>query len=169
MLTAAQDSLPPAPLHRPRGAATAYGSVIRGTEDPRDIEYRVLARATALLEAASLAEAGPAELPAALHENRMVWTAFATDLASDENGWDMVLKARLLSLTRWVFAESERVLREGRSPRALCDVNRAVMAGLKPDRTESDRPHSDRPHSDRAYSDRATSDSNTAAGRTGPG
>ncbi|WP_159999935.1 flagellar biosynthesis regulator FlaF [Roseomonas sp. 18066] len=135
MLTAAQESLPPAPLHRPRGAATAYGSVIRGTEDPRDIEYRVLARATALLEAASLEGAGPTALPAAIHENRMVWTAFAADLAGEENGWDLVLKARLLSLTRWVFAESERVLRDGRSLRALCDVNRAVMAGLKPDRT----------------------------------
>lgn len=135
MLTAAHESLPPAPpLHRPRGAATAYGSVIRGTEDPREIEYRVLARATALLEAAALPAAGPASLPAAIHENRMVWTAFATDLASEENGWDLVLKARLLSLTRWVFAESERVLRDGRSPRALCDVNRAVMAGLQPGR-----------------------------------
>ncbi|WP_419900188.1 flagellar biosynthesis regulator FlaF [Roseomonas sp. USHLN139] len=159
MLTAAQESvphdgLPMGPLHRPRGAATAYGSVIRGTENPRDIEYRVLARATALLEATGLAEAGPADLPAAIHENRMVWTAFAADLASEENGWDLVLKARLLSLTRWVFAESDRVLRDGRSPRALCDVNRAVMAGLKPDR---------------AAPARAPTDRAGAAGGTGPG
>ncbi|MFC4169118.1 flagellar biosynthesis regulator FlaF [Teichococcus aestuarii] len=133
MLTSAQDDPLHAPLHRPRGAATAYGSVIRGTEDPRDIEYRVLARAAALLEEASRPGAGPAALPAAIHENRMVWTAFATDLADQSNSLDEVMKARLLSLARWVFAESDRVLREGRSPQALCDVNRVVMAGLKPD------------------------------------
>ncbi len=132
MLTAAPDGALPAPLHRPRGAATAYGSVIRGTEDPRDIEYRVLARATSLLETAQRPGAGPAALPEAIHENRMVWTAFAADLAAEDNGWDLATKGRLLSLARWVFAESQRVLREGRSPQALCDVNRAVMAGLRP-------------------------------------
>lgn len=135
MLKAAQESASPAPLHRPRGAAAAYGSVIRGTEDPRDIEYRVLARVTALLGEAELPGAGPAAMAAAIHENRMVWTAFAADLADESNGWDVVLRARLLSLARWVFAESDRVVRERRSTRALCDVNRAVMAGLKPDAT----------------------------------
>lgn len=132
MLTSAQDDPLHAPLHRPRGAATAYGSVIRGTEDPRDIEYRVLARAAAMLEEACQPGAGPAALPAAIHENRMVWTTFAADLADQNNSLDDVMKARLISLARWVFAESDRVLRERRSPQALCDVNRVVMAGLKP-------------------------------------
>ncbi|PHK93677.1 flaF protein [Pseudoroseomonas rhizosphaerae] len=132
MLTSARDHLPPAPLHRPQGAATAYGAVIRGTENPRDIEYRVLARATSLLEEANRPGAGPAALPGAIHENRMVWTTFAVDLASQDNGWDDGMKARLLSLTHWVLAESDRVLRDRRSPQALCDVNRAVMAGLNP-------------------------------------
>lgn len=132
MLTSAQDNPSHAPLHRPRGAATAYGSVIRGTEDPRDIEYRVLARAAALLEEAARPGAGPAALPAAIHENRMVWATFAADLSDPSNSLDDVMKARLISLARWVFAESDRVLRERRSPQALCDVNRVVMAGLKP-------------------------------------
>lgn len=125
-------TLPPAPVHRPRGAVAAYRSMIRGTEDPREIEYRVLARATGLLESASRPGAGPAELPTAVHENRMLWTAFAADLAEEGNGCDEKLKARLLSLARWVFAESDRVLRARQSPTALCDVNRALMAGLRP-------------------------------------
>ncbi|WP_120009737.1 flagellar biosynthesis regulator FlaF [Teichococcus vastitatis] len=128
---ALSDSAALAPLKRPRGAAAAYGSVIRGTEDPRDIEYRVLARAAALLDSALLDSAGPAALPIAIHENRLVWIAFAADLADHNNHFGDELKGRLLSLARWVFAESDRVLRDGRSPQALADVNRAVMAGLR--------------------------------------
>jgi len=124
-------ALPSAPLHRPRGAVAAYRSMIRGTEDPREIEYRVLARATGLLESAARPGAGPAELPTAVHENRMLWTAFAADLAAEGNGCDDRMKARLLSLAGWVFAESDRVLWARQSPAALCDVNRAVMAGLR--------------------------------------
>lgn len=140
MLSSAQESPLHAPLHRPRGAATAYGAVIRGTEDPRDIEYRVLARATALLEEAMQPGAGPAALPGAIHENRMVWTTFAVDLADQSNGWDDVMKARLISLARWVLAESDRVMREHRSTQALCDVNRAIMAGLKPSADSGSEP-----------------------------
>jgi flagellar biosynthesis regulator FlaF len=121
-----------APLQRPTGALTAYGAVIRETENPRTIEYRVLARAAAMLELATLSDAGPADLPAAIHENRMVWTAFAADLAEDGNSFETMLRARLLSLARWVFAESDRVLRTRKSPQALIDVNRAVMLGLLP-------------------------------------
>lgn len=132
MLSVAPEPVLGAPLSRPRGAAAAYGSVIRGAEDPRDIEHRVLGRAVAQLEAAMQPGAGPAALPAAIHENRMVWTAFAADLAGENNNLDDAVKARLLSLASWVVAESDRVLREGRSPRALADINRAIMAGLKP-------------------------------------
>jgi flagellar biosynthesis regulator FlaF len=130
--TAHTSAAPSMPLNRPRGAMAAYGSVIRGTENPREIEYRVLARATALLDSAQGQDAGPAGLPTAIHENRMVWIAFTADLAGQKNGFDDALKGRLLSLARWVFAESDRVLRDGRSPQALADVNRAVMAGLRP-------------------------------------
>ena len=132
MLSVSQETSSPAPVMRPHGIAAAYSSVIRGTEDPREIEYRVLARATALLESASLPNAGPAALPTAIHENRMVWTAFAADLAAEENGWEVTMKARLLSLARWIFAESDRVIRENKPLQALIDVNRAVMAGLRP-------------------------------------
>ncbi|MCQ4159940.1 flagellar biosynthesis regulator FlaF [Roseomonas sp. GC11] len=132
MLNAAQDDSFQIPLQRPRGAAQAYGSVIRGTEDQRDIEYRVLARVTARLEAAMAADAGPAAIPHAIHENRMVWITFASDLASSENTLDEAIKARLLSLAHWVMGESDRVLRQGGTVQALCDVNRAIMSGLKP-------------------------------------
>jgi flagellar biosynthesis regulator FlaF len=125
--------LPAATLQRPTGALTAYGAVIRETEHPRTIEYRVLARAAGMLEMASLPGAGPADLAAAIHDNRMVWTAFATDLAEDGNSCETMLRARLLSLARWVFAESDRVLRARKNPQALIDVNRAVMLGLQPD------------------------------------
>ena len=117
---------------RPRGAAAAYGSVIRDTDTPRDIEYRVLAHATAQLAAGSTPGAGPAALAEAVHDNRMVWTAFATDLADPANAWDDQGKARLLSLAGWVIAESDRVLNQGRSPADLIEINRTVMQGLRP-------------------------------------
>jgi flagellar biosynthesis regulator FlaF len=132
MLSATTDNILHAPPQRPSGALTAYGTVIRSTEHPRTIEYHILARATAMLERATAPSAGPAAMPGAIHDNRMVWTAFAADLADDGNAWDTTLRARLLSLARWVFAESDRVLREKKSPQALVDVNRAVMLGLQP-------------------------------------
>lgn len=130
--------LPAAPLQRPTGAMAAYGTMIRETENPRAIEYRVLARTAGLLEIAILPNAGPADLPAAIHENRMVWTAFAADLAEDGNRYEDILRARLLSLARWVFAESDRVLHGRKNPQALIDVNRAVMLGLQPAAAQPD-------------------------------
>jgi flagellar biosynthesis regulator FlaF len=140
MLTASTDNAVHAPLQRPTGALAAYGAVIRDTENPRTIEYRVLARSASMLERAMRPAAGPAALPAAIHDNRMVWTAFAADLAEDGNAWDIALRARLLSLARWVFAESDRVLRERKTPQALIDVNRAVMLGLQPGATAQPDP-----------------------------
>ncbi len=139
MLLAADSHASPMPLQRPAGAMTAYGAVIRTTEDPRTIEYRLLARANLALEAAQAA-ASPAALPAAIHDNRMVWTAFAADLAEDGNDFEESLRARLLSLARWVFAESDRVLRDRKNPQALIDVNRAVMLGLQPSATAQPDP-----------------------------
>lgn len=115
-----------------RGAAAAYGSVIRGTDTPRDIEYRVLARATAQLAAGTAPGVGPAALAEAVHDNRMIWTAFAADLAEAGNAWDDQGKARLISLAGWVIAESDRVLTQGRSPADLIEINRTVMLGLRP-------------------------------------
>ena len=138
MLSAITDNILHAPPQRPSGALATYGAVIRSTENPRTIEYRVLARMTSMLERAAAPSAGPAAMPTAIHENRMVWTAFATDLADDSNAWDMALRARLISLARWVFAESDRVLREKKGPQALIDVNRAVMTGLQPPANQTD-------------------------------
>lgn len=132
MLIPAQDTPLHAPLRRPDGAASAYGAMIRGTEEPRNIEYRVLARATALLEEAARPGAGPAELPGAIHENRMVWATFALDLAGQNNDWNDTMKAGILSLARWVFVESDRILHERGNPQALCDINRSIMLGLQP-------------------------------------
>lgn len=135
-----QNAADPAPhpaLFRPNGAAAAYGAVIRGTESPRDIEYRVLSQATGLLQAAMQPDAGPAALAVALHENRAVWTAMISDLASPGNSWDDQGKARLFSLARWVLLECDRVQQARGTPAALIEVNLIVMQGLKPAATGS--------------------------------
>jgi flagellar biosynthesis regulator FlaF len=135
MLSVMTDPVLQAPLQRPSGALGAYGAVIRTTENPRSIEYHVLARAASMLEQACSPDSGPAAMPTAIHENRMVWTAFAADLADEGNAWDETLRARMISLARWVFAEGDRVLRDKKSAQALIDVNRAVMLGLQPHST----------------------------------
>jgi flagellar protein FlaF len=121
-----------APAMRLNGAAAAYGAVIRGTAPPRDIEYRVLARLIAMLKQASSPGAGPAAMHEALHETRMVWTAFLMDLASPGNRWDDVGKARLISLARWLINETDRVQRGASQPDSLITVMQPVADGLKP-------------------------------------
>ncbi len=138
MLSATTDHILNAPLQRPSGALAAYGSVIRTTESPRSIEYHILARTTSMLENASSINPSPAAMPSAIHENRMVWTAFAADLADDGNRCGTALRGGLLSIAMWVFAESDRVLRHQKSPAALIDVNRAVMQGLQPATSQPD-------------------------------
>jgi flagellar biosynthesis regulator FlaF len=120
------------------GAAAAYGSVIRETDSPRDIEYRVLARATEQLSRAT--GATPSALAEAVHDNRTIWMAFATDLAHPDNAWHDEGKARMISLAGWVIAESERVMAGARSPDALIDINRAVMLGLRPETRTAPEP-----------------------------
>ncbi len=117
------------PLASP-GAASAYGTIIRRTESPREIEYRVFAQATAALEAASQPQAGIADRVQALHGNRELWTALACDLVDDSNALPDTLRANLLSLAIWVNTETSRALRDGVPLHSLVETNQAMMQGL---------------------------------------
>jgi flagellar protein FlaF len=114
------------------GAASAYGQIIRRTENPREIEYRVFAQATAALEAAAAPGAGPTDRISALHGNRELWTTLACDLVAETNGLPEALRANLLSLAIWVNGETTRALREGAPLQDLVETNRAMMLGLCP-------------------------------------
>ena len=114
------------------GAASAYGTVIRNTETPRDIEYRVFEKVTSALELAETAPHAFAQRIQAAHDNRTLWQALASDLTSDENVLPAELRARLISLAIWVTGETDKAVHHGASLRNLIDINHTIMVGLRP-------------------------------------
>jgi len=128
MLNATEEAL----LAAPHGAAAAYGTVIRTTETPRDIEFRVFEKVTSALDLALVTDTHFTQRIQAVHDNRALWQTLACDLADDNNAFPADLRARLLSLAIWVTRESSRALDDEASLRAMIDVNRSIMQGLRP-------------------------------------
>ena len=124
--------MPELPMALPRGAAAAfaYDRVIRGTETPRDTEYRVFTQLTAALEAADQPDIPLGRRSEVIQRNREFWLALGLDLAHPDNSLPDTLRAGLINLAIWVQGESSRAVRTGTKLRDLIDVNRSVMAGL---------------------------------------
>lgn len=99
--------------------------------DPRDAEYRAFADATGLLLSAK--ETGRSDLKkliAAIHANRELWGALASDCADARNRLPETTRAQIISLSRWVEAYSSDVMRRGETVEPLIDINRIIMEGL---------------------------------------
>lgn len=113
---------------------TAYKASQQQNQDTRDVEYRLLAQVTAALIAAKEKNAAYElrEKLDAILWNRDVWSALRVDLSSDGNGLPKELRASLISIAIWVEKESLRLLDGNGDIDALIDVNRNIMAGLKP-------------------------------------
>jgi len=114
-------------------AHTTYGLNTRTLKTPRDIEYDVLARITGRLQKHlphKLGRTGP-ELTAALDENRRLWMAFATDLASPGNGFPQDLRAGLFYLADFTLQHTTKVLSGTATAEVLADINTSVMRGLR--------------------------------------
>ncbi|MBV9829011.1 MAG: flagellar biosynthesis regulator FlaF [Alphaproteobacteria bacterium] len=124
----------PSQFVRPNGAASAYGTIIRTTESPREIECRVFEQVTAALEAACDPEVHFAQKIKAMHDNRLLWQTLAADLADDGNELPGNVRAHLISLAIWVGRETDRVQSSDASPRGLVDINHIIMQGLRPGR-----------------------------------
>jgi flagellar protein FlaF len=113
-------------------AHSLYGQA-RNLKSPRDLEYEVFAGITSRLRAA-LADQGSARFPrlvAALHDNRKLWTALATDIAHPDNALAPDLKARLLYLAEYTFDVTDRILTQNHDGTALIEVNTIIMRGLR--------------------------------------
>lgn len=113
-------------------AQAAYGTSVRVTRTPRDVEFDVLARVTRRLRSSAETGAPYTDLASAIHDNRSLWSLFAIDLLTPGNGLPADLRDRLLSLARFVDDHSSKVLRDEASVDALVEVNTAVMRGLRP-------------------------------------
>jgi len=109
----------------------AYQKTQRSTEQPRDTEYRLFAQVTqALIEANAHGRSNVTALVDALDWNRRLWSALASDCASDGNKLPDVLRAQIISLSLWVSRFSSEAASGGASLEPLIDVNKSIMAGL---------------------------------------
>lgn len=122
-------------------SVSAYKSVIRQSEAPRQIERRVFAKITSDLEVHAedfdYAEtyldrlqilAGG--LRQALQDNLKLWSALKFDLASTTNALSPELRAGLLSIALWVERQTAEVLGGETGALDLIDVNRSILDGL---------------------------------------
>lgn len=109
----------------------AYRQAQKKTAHPRDAEYIAFSEATRRLLAAK--EEGREDLKQlidAIHLNRTLWGALASDCADPQNQLPSETRALIISLARWVSVYSSEVMQKKESVEPLIDVNRIIMDGL---------------------------------------
>lgn len=109
----------------------AYDRVQNTTQNPRQIEYRLLAQATTALRTA---KAKPDDRPNyynALVWNKKIWDAFLCDLVDDKNQLPKPVRNQLIKLASWVSKHTFKVMDGNGSIDTLIDINTNIMDGLK--------------------------------------
>lgn len=115
-------------------ATAGYGRSTASVRTPRAMEYDAFARVTCLMRsAADQGTAGFSKLAQALHENRLLWTALAMDVAEPTNGLPADLRARIFYLAEFTMHHSGMILKGEATVAPLVDINTAVMRGLRGD------------------------------------
>lgn len=115
-------------------AHRSYSQADAPMRSSRSIEYDILARTTKSLTSAARRKTEDfAGLVAALHDNQRLWSAFAADVAENENGLPQALRARLFYLFEFTMVHSRSILDGQGSVDVLVDINTAVMRGLRGD------------------------------------
>ena len=113
-------------------AHRAYQQAAAPTKTPGKMEYDVVARVTfKLKEAAKRGKRGFPQLAEAIHENRAMWTIFATDVASDGNELPQELRAQIFYLAEFTQHHSAKVLSGDANVRPLLEVNAPILRGLR--------------------------------------
>ncbi len=113
-------------------ARTAYSTPGTPARTLRGIEYDLFARVTHRLKTSQTDGARDfSKLASALHDNRRLWTALATDVAEPGNSLPAPLRAQLFYLYEFTDQHSRKVLAGEGSVEVLIDINTAVMRGLR--------------------------------------
>jgi flagellar protein FlaF len=123
-----------------RTGYSAYKTAQNHQGDGRDTEYRLLAQVTSALMSA---RDNPKDVKAkvdALLWNAKIWSTFRIDLYSDENQLPQALRASLISLSLWVDRETHAAMDGTSDLDSLIEVNRNIMAGLKPESVTESAP-----------------------------
>ena len=108
-------------------AKSAYSTASQTVRTTRSAEYEVFAKVTSALKRAKSAP----EKIRAISDNRQLWIALATDVASDGNELPSAIRANIFYLSEFVTHHSRRLTKSDGDLSALIDVNTAIMAGLR--------------------------------------
>lgn len=119
-------------MTKERLARAAYLRHDIALNNPRGLEYDLLARSTAGLRAAE--KEGAKNFPAlaeALDRNLRLWAALAADVSGSKNSLPPDLRARLFYLYEFTAQHSRAVLEGRGAASVLVAINTAVMRGLR--------------------------------------
>ncbi|MDF1793199.1 MAG: flagellar biosynthesis regulator FlaF [Thalassobaculaceae bacterium] len=114
----------------------AYKSAQGATavQNGRDLEYRLLAQVTGGLMKARDGRAALQEKYNWILQNEKVWGVFLADVNDPDNSLPRQLKGGIASLALWVMKETKFVMSDDNaSLDDLIEINRQIMAGLKPE------------------------------------
>ncbi|NBE07391.1 flagellar biosynthesis regulator FlaF [Paragemmobacter ruber] len=115
-------------------ARSAYLRPDIALNNPRALEYDLLAQATAALRNAETGgKAGFSALASALNRNLLLWSALAADVAGSRNSLPTDLRARLFYLYQFTVQHSAAVLDGRADVSVLIGINTSVMRGLRGD------------------------------------
>ncbi|MEE3358902.1 MAG: flagellar biosynthesis regulator FlaF [Pseudomonadota bacterium] len=112
-------------------AKYGYSSFSNATRSEQSIEYDIIARVTAELDAASKMQGNDfSAFVKALSNNRRLWILLASDVAHPSNRLPRPLKAQIFYLSQFVEQKSREVLRDRGDVALLIEVNRSLLNGL---------------------------------------
>ncbi|MCB2093256.1 MAG: flagellar biosynthesis regulator FlaF [Rhodobacteraceae bacterium] len=113
-------------------AQAAYASAATPTRTDRGTEYELFSRITRRLKAAFGDDSSSfSHKVTALHENRVLWTTLAADVAAGANKLPQALRAQIFYLAQFTIHHTRSVLGGTASADALIDINTSVMRGLR--------------------------------------
>lgn len=109
----------------------AYSQSKAATRSEQSIEYELFAKMTsALAQNVGDQSMTYSSLVSALHDNRLLWLALASDVAEDGNQLPKQLRAQIFYLAEFTRIHSSKVLSENASVEPLIEINRSIMKGL---------------------------------------
>ncbi len=111
-------------------AHRAYAPSAESIRTPRSIEFEVIARITHRLKKAVLSADRRAIIDA-MHENRLLWTTLATDVASPDNALPEDVRARIFYLAEFTAQHTRKVLNNEATAVPLLEINAAILGGLQ--------------------------------------
>lgn len=117
---------------------SAYTKTQNIAENPRDIEYRLLAQVTTGLANALEKPDDTKMRVIAAQKNRDVWAALRLDLTNDANQLPKELRASLISVSLWIEKETHKIMSGTGDIQAVIEINRNIMAGLKPEKEKTE-------------------------------